>query len=73
MSLEILEKIFRIDQKVNREGTEKESSSGIGLLLCKEFIEKHQGRVWAESEVDIGSTLYFTIGKGDSGSTIVEI
>lgn len=63
MSLEILEKIFRMDQKVNREGTEKESSTGLGLLLCKEFIEMHRGRVWAESEVGIGSTLYFTIGK----------
>ena len=56
-----LDKIFRLDTKVNRQGTNGEASSGLGLILCKEFIEKHKGKIWAESEVEKGSTFYFTI------------
>lgn len=48
---ENIDKIFSIEHKVNRPGTEGEPSSGLGLLLCKEFIEKHQGKIWVESEV----------------------
>ena len=53
--------LFRIDCKTNRKGTLGESSSGIGLHLCKEFVEKHHGKIWAESEENKGSTFYFTL------------
>jgi PAS domain S-box-containing protein len=61
MSSYLLDKLFQIDIQTNREGTDGEASSGLGLYLCKEFIELHGGEIWAESKEGIGSTFYFTI------------
>jgi PAS domain S-box-containing protein len=58
-----LEKLFRIDEKVSKKGTEGEPSTGLGLILCKEFVEKNNGKIWAESIENSGSTFYFTIPK----------
>jgi signal transduction histidine kinase len=63
MSPEILEGLFRIDVKTNRPGTDGEPSTGLGLLLCKEFVEKHGGQIWAESKEGKGSTFRFTLKK----------
>jgi PAS domain S-box-containing protein len=60
MSSEIMEKLFRIDEHISRVGTEGEASTGLGLLLSRDFIEKHGGRIWAESEEGRGSTFFFT-------------
>ena len=58
-----LEKLFRIDQNISTKGTQNELGTGLGLILCKEFIEKHNGRIWAESEFGNGSKFCFTIPK----------
>jgi len=61
MNKKTLDKLFQIDQKVSSPGTEDEPGTGLGLLLCKEFVEKHGGKIWAESEEGKGSTFSFTI------------
>ena len=58
-----LEKLFRIDVKNNDIGDSLEKGTGLGLILCKEFVEKHNGKIWAESEVGKGSTFLFTLPK----------
>jgi PAS domain S-box-containing protein len=55
MSNELKNNLFRVDKKVRREGTEEEPSTGLGLLLCKEFIEKHNGEIFITSEEGKGS------------------
>ena len=61
MSNKIIDDLFRLDVQTNRKGTEGEPSSGLGLLLCKDFIEKHSGKIWVESEEGKGSVFFFTI------------
>ncbi len=56
-------KIFRIDTQYKHLGTDGEKGTGLGLILCKEFIEKHHGRIWIESEVGQGTTISFTLPK----------
>lgn len=56
-----LVRLFRIEEKVSTKGTDGEPSTGLGLLLCKEFIEKHKGNIKAESKVGQGSTFTFTL------------
>ncbi|MDP2037144.1 MAG: PAS domain S-box protein [Ignavibacteria bacterium] len=63
ISKEDLPKLFRIDSHFIRRGTHDEGGSGLGLVLCKEFIEKHGGKLWVESAVNVGSTFSFSIPK----------
>ena len=56
-----INKLFRIDENYITKGTQRETGTGLGLILCKEFILKHGGKIWIESEPDKGSTFYFTI------------
>lgn len=55
------EKLFKIDMHLTTEGTEKEEGSGLGLILCKELVEKNNGEIWVESELGKGSTFFFTL------------
>jgi signal transduction histidine kinase len=54
-------RVFRIGENVGREGTAKEKSTGLGLVLCKEFVEKCGGTIWVESIPDTGSRFFFTL------------
>jgi PAS domain S-box-containing protein len=61
ISKEVQDELFKINQNLSTPGTNNEQGTGLGLILCKEFIEKHRGKLWVESEVGNGSTFYFTI------------
>ncbi|MFA4924956.1 MAG: PAS domain S-box protein, partial [Ignavibacteriaceae bacterium] len=60
---ENLLKIFRTDSTVTTKGTENEKGTGLGLLLCKEMIERHGGTISVESELEKGTTFSFTLPK----------
>ena len=59
MSKEMVENLFNNNIIVNRLGTNGERSHGLGLLLCKEFIEKHGGSFSIKSEEGVGSEFFF--------------
>jgi signal transduction histidine kinase/ligand-binding sensor domain-containing protein len=61
MTKETIAKLFRIDANLTTHGTEDEKGTGLGLFLCKEFVEKHGGRIWVESEAGRGSTFKFLL------------
>lgn len=58
---EAMDKLFVIEKSYSTVGTQDEKGTGLGLILCKEFIERHGGEIWVESEVGNGSKFYFTI------------
>lgn len=59
--VDIKEKLFKINRKVIQRGTENEAGSGLGLLLCSEFINMHKGKIWVESHKGKGSSFKFTL------------
>ncbi len=56
-----LSSIFNIDKKVSTLGTNNEQGTGLGLMLCKEFVEKHNGAIGVESKENEGSSFWFTL------------
>jgi PAS domain S-box-containing protein len=53
-----LAKLFRIDATFSSIGTKNEKGTGLGLILCKEFVEKHGGKIWADTGTGVGSTFF---------------
>ncbi len=66
MNKEVIGKLFELHPQTSRVGTEGEPSSGLGLILCKDFVEKHGGQIWAQSEEGKGSEFFFTIPKREN-------
>ena len=58
---DLLDKLFSFAPNKSRKGTADETGTGLGLLLCKEFVDKHGGKIWAESIVGKGTTVSFSI------------
>ncbi len=68
MSPEDLQKLFNTESHYSKMGTANEAGTGIGLLLCKEFIELDGGKIWAESTKGVGSSFKIMLKKGRSES-----
>ncbi len=63
MSDDIQKKLFDKINPYSTRGTANEKGTGLGLILCKEFVEKNGGRIWVESKENKGSTFWFTVPK----------
>lgn len=61
MCEEVQKQLFRIDSNISTKGTSDETGTGLGLILCKEFVERNHGKIWAESEPGKGSRFKFTL------------
>jgi signal transduction histidine kinase/ligand-binding sensor domain-containing protein len=62
---ENLDKLFKIDSNISTQGTAKEKGTGLGLMLCKEMIEKHNGTISVESEIEKGTTFTVSLPVGN--------
>jgi signal transduction histidine kinase len=61
MTIQTLEKLFKLSEKQSLNGTNGEKGSGLGLNICKKFVEKNKGKIWVESEPGKGSTFFFSL------------
>jgi PAS domain S-box-containing protein len=65
MNEQVLSSLFTLEKEKRQLGTEGEKGTGLGLVLCKQFIEQHGGRIWVESEPGKGTTVFFTLSVSD--------
>lgn len=69
MNTDTLNNIFQLTIDTNRPGTDGESSTGLGLIICKDFVERHGGTLLIESKEGMGSTFRFKLPLGSSAPT----
>ncbi|MGB5530630.1 MAG: HAMP domain-containing sensor histidine kinase, partial [Ignavibacteriaceae bacterium] len=58
---ENIPKLFRVDAGFSTKGTKDESGTGLGLIICKELVEKQEGKIWVKSKKNEGSTFYYSV------------
>jgi len=58
---ELMDRLFKMESSFSTIGTENEKGSGLGLILCKDFVEKSEGKIWVMSNLGVGTTFYFSI------------
>ena len=56
-----LDNLFKLEHGPSTLGTQKEKGTGLGLLLCKEFIQRHGSQIWVEPQENKGTSFYFTL------------
>ena len=61
MPKEMADSIFALNKMRSRPGTNNEPGTGLGLVLCHEIVDKHGGKIWVESEENVGTTFLFEL------------
>lgn len=64
MTPENAEKLFQLDQHYSTTGTANEQGSGLGLVMCQQMIQQHEGQIWVETVLGKGTTFLFTMPRG---------
>lgn len=60
MNQEVIDKLFSFSPDNSSKGTANETGTGLGLMLCKGFVDKHNGKIWVNSKINNGTTVYFS-------------
>ncbi len=69
VSKDMQDYLFRIDKKTSTKGTNKETGTGLGLIICKEFVDQHGGTISVGSEAGKGSRFSFTLPHQDKSTS----
>lgn len=62
------DRLFALDQPLTKKGTQGESGTGLGLIICKEFIERHGGKIWVKSKKGEGTNFSFSLPKNNGNN-----